>query len=82
MGLFLESTGCGETTTNGLCACGKTVKIPLQSGKNVHYNGPNLAGTGVKTCATMNEALQQMDAIILDLRNQVLQLQLQIAQLT
>ncbi len=71
MGMFLESTGCGETTTNGLCGCGHTVKIPLQSGKNLHYNGPNLAGTGVRNCDTLNEALQKIDAAILDLKTRM-----------
>ena len=68
MGMFLESTGCGETTTNGLGPKGQIVKIPLQSGKNLHYNGPNLAGTGVRTCDTLNTALQKIDAAILDLK--------------
>ena len=72
MGMFLEATGCGETTTNGLCGCGKTVKIPLQSGKNLHYNGPNLAGTGVRTCDNLNVALQKLDTAILDLKQRVL----------
>jgi len=75
MGMFLESPGCGESTTNGLCACGKTVKIPLQSGKNIYYNGPNLSGSGSNTCDTLNEVLAKQDAMILQLKQQVYQLQ-------
>lgn len=71
MGMFLESPGCGESTTNGLCACGKTVKIPLQSGKNLYYNGPNLAGTGIHNCDDLNTALSKIDAVILDLKNRI-----------
>ncbi len=71
---FLESTGCGQNTTTGLCSCGKTVKVPLQSGKNLSYNGANLPGTGVRTCDTLNEALQKMDAEILDLRREIVDL--------
>ena len=69
--MFLESPGCGESTTNGLCACGKTVKIPLQSGKNLYYNGPNLAGTGIRNCDDLNTALSKIDAAILLLKQQV-----------
>lgn len=72
MGIFLEPTGCGETTTNGLCACGKTVKIPLQSGKNVPYNGPNLAGTGIRTCDSVNDAIKKLDLAILDIKKRLL----------
>jgi len=75
MGKFLESTGCGETTTNGLGPNGQIVKVPLQSGKNLHYNGPNLPGSGIKTCDTMNEALQKIDAAILTLKEQVYAIQ-------
>jgi len=75
MGMFLESTGCGESTTNGLGKDGQTVKVPLQSGKNLHYNGPNLPATGVRTCDSCNEALQKMDAVILTLKQQVYELQ-------
>lgn len=71
MGMFLESPGCGESSTNGLGPKGLIVKVPLQSGKNLHYNGPNLAGTGVRTCDTLNEALQKIDAAILDLKTRV-----------
>ena len=77
MGTFLESTGCGTTVTKGLCACGKTVTIPLQSGKNLNYNGPNLAGTGVNTCDTLNVALQKMDTAILDIKKRLLKLELE-----
>ena len=76
MGMFLETTGCGESTTNGLGPKGIIVKIPLQSGKNLHYNGPNLAGTGIQTCDSINVALQKIDAIILDLKKRVLALEL------
>lgn len=76
MGMFLETTGCGESTTNGLGPKGIIVKIPLQSGKNLHYNGPNLAGTGVRTCDSINTALQKLDAVILDLKKRVLALEL------
>ena len=76
MGLFLEPTNCGESNfTNGLSADGKVVKIPLQSGDNLYYNGPNLAGTGIRTCDKMNEALQKLDAAILDLKTRVLALE-------
>lgn len=75
MGMFLESTGCGESTTNGLGKDGKTIKVPLQSGKNLHYNGPNLPGTGVRTCDTVNQALQKIDAVILELRKQMYDIQ-------
>lgn len=71
MAMFLDSTGCGETTTNGLGPKGQIVKVPLQSGKNLHYNGPNLAGTGIRTCDTFNESLQKIDAAILDLKTRV-----------
>ena len=71
MGMFLESTGCGESTTNGLGKDGQTVKVPLQSGKNLHYNGPNLPGTGINTCDTLNQALQKMDATILEMKQQL-----------
>jgi len=75
MGMFLESTGCGESTTNGLGPNNTIVKVPLQSGKNLHYNGPNLPATGVRTCDSCNEALQKMDAVILTLKQQVYELQ-------
>lgn len=71
---FLDKTGCGQSTTTGLCSCGKTVKIPLQSGKNIAYNGPNLAGTGVRTCDTLNETIQKMDTVILELRKEIVAL--------
>jgi len=72
MGMFLEPSGCGETTTNGIGPKGIIVKVPLQSGKNLYYNGPNLAGTGVNTCDDLNTALQKLDAAILDLKTRVL----------
>lgn len=71
MSMFLEKSGCGPSTTNGLCSCGKTVKVPLQSGKNLHYNGENLAGTGIRTCDDLNTAIQKMDLAILDLKNRI-----------
>jgi len=71
---FLDRTGCGQSTTTGLCSCGKTVKVPLQSGKNLFYNGPNLPGTGIQTCESLNQVIQKMDAIILDLRKEIVDL--------
>ena len=71
---FLEKTGCGQSTTTGLCSCGKTVKIPLQSGKNLFYNGPNLAGTGIKACDSLNGLIQKMDTVILELRKEIVDL--------
>jgi len=75
MSMFLESPGCGESTTNGLGPKGQIVKVPLQSGKNIYYNGPNLPGTGINTCDTINEALQKIDASILLLKEQVYAIQ-------
>ena len=75
MGKFLDSTGCGETTTNGLGKNGEIVKIPLQSGKNLHYNGPNLPGTGIRTCDDLNTALSKLDTAILTLQQQVYEIQ-------
>jgi hypothetical protein len=71
---FLEKTGCGQSTTTGLCSCGKTVKVPLQSGKNLFYNGPNLAGTGVRACDSLNSLIQKMDTVILELRKEIVDL--------
>ncbi len=71
---FLEKTGCGQSTTTGLCSCGLTVKVPLQSGKNLFYNGPNLAGTGIQSCESMNQVIQKMDNLILDLRKEIVAL--------
>lgn len=71
MGMFLESTGCGETTTNGLGKDGQIIKVPLQSGKNLYYNGPNLAGTGVRTCDSLNDALAKIDASILNIKERL-----------
>lgn len=82
MGLFIESTGCGENTTNGIGKDGRLVKIPLQSGVNLHYNGTNLPGTGVQTCDTVNIALKKMDAVILELRQKVFDLEQTLNQLT
>lgn len=72
MRIFLESTGCEESTTNGLGKDGKIIKVSLQSGKNIHYNGPNLLGSGVKTCDIINNALQKIDVTILDLKHNCL----------
>jgi hypothetical protein len=72
MGMFLEATGCGETTTNGLGPNGQIVKVPLQSGKNLYYNGPNLAGTGIKTCDDLNTALSKIDTVLLELKTDML----------
>lgn len=72
MGMFLESTGCGESTTNGLGPKGTIIKVPLQSGKNLHYNGPNLPGTGIRTCDDLNTALEKLDTAILDLKTRLL----------
>ena len=73
MGMFLESSGCGESTTNGIGPKGIIVKVPLQSGKNLHYNGPNLAG--VRTCDDLNTALQKIDAAILELKTKMLEVE-------
>ena len=72
MGMFLEASGCGESTTNGIGPNGIIVKVPLQSGKNLHYNGPNLAGSGVRTCDDLNTALQKIDGVLLDLKTRML----------
>lgn len=78
MGMFLESSGCGESTTNGLGPKGMIVKVPLQSGKNLYYNGPNLPGTGIRTCDTLNTALEKIDAAILELKIKMLQVENQL----
>lgn len=75
MGTFIEPTGCGESTTNAIAENGKLVKIPLQSGRNIYYNGPTLPGSGCKACMTLNEVIQRLDLEILDLKNRILQLE-------
>lgn len=75
MPTFAKNTGCKPSYKNGLCACGKIVKIPLDSGADIRYTGPNLPGTGIKTCDTVDEALKKIDLAILDLKNRVLALE-------
>ncbi len=79
MGTFLYKSGCNDSPSysHGLCSCGNTVKYILQSGANLPYNGPNLPGTGVRTCDNLNVALQKMDAIILQLRQEIADLKAQ-----
>jgi hypothetical protein len=58
---------CSQTTQKGLCSCGGIVTVALQNGSNLFYTGPNLPGSGIRTCDNFNDSMAKIDAKLLSL---------------
>lgn len=62
--------GCSSTCTCGSCStnsCGTNGHLS----STVVYDGPTLPGSGVEACDTINVALSKIDAVLVELKNQV-----------
>ena len=59
----------------------KTCSDPRLDTSYSYYDGPNLPGTGIKTCDSLTLAIQKIDSEILKIKEDLLKVKQQINQL-
>ena len=59
----------------------KTCSDPRLDTSYSYYDGPNLPGTGIKTCDSLTLAIQKIDTEILKIKQDLLEVKQQINQL-